>query len=266
MRQNETNETEGGNTKTPSIERRRWSITVNNYTIEEYETMRQYFEQNKVWVIGKEIGEEGTPHLQCYLEKKTRFSSLQKIGPRWHIEFCKGNKKQNIDYCTKDGDYIGNGIPKNVKQEILEQYKDIIWKPWQQEIIDICESKPDDRTIHWYYERKGNVGKSFLVRYLYNKYDCIIGNGKMADVLNNVNNIVNIECKEFKLLFLDIPRSSLGYINYGVIEKLKDKLVYSGKYEGGTINLIDNIHIICFANEKPNEDMMSIDRWNIKII
>ena len=52
-------------------------------------------------------------------------------------------------------------------------------------------------------------------------------------------------------------------MNYGVLEKLKDGLLYSGKYEGG-VCVLDNLHVICFANEAPLAGVVSSDRWDIK--
>ena len=70
------------------------------------------------------------------------------------------------------------------------------------------------------------------------------------------------EEKEFKIVLLDIPRSAEGYINYGVLEQLKNGLLYSGKYEGGKC-LFDDVHVVVFANFMPDRSQFSEDRWNI---
>ena len=61
---------------------------------------------------------------------------------------------------------------------------------------------------------------------------------------------------------LDIPRHQLDYVGYGALEQLKNGMIYSGKYEGGTC-LFDNPHVIVFANEPPKIEKMSLDRWKI---
>jgi hypothetical protein len=50
--------------------------------------------------------------------------------------------------------------PRNRPIDIEEPYG------WQTEIINLLKDKPDKRTIHWYWEDKGNVGKTTLCKYL----------------------------------------------------------------------------------------------------
>ena len=66
----------------------------------------------------------------------------------------------------------------------------------------------------------------------------------------------------FNTVILDIPRHNLEYINYGLLEKIKDGLIYSGKYEGRDC-IFDNVHLWVFANERPDTSKMSADRWNL---
>ena len=87
-------------------------FTLNNYTQDEYDFIvnSPLF---KYLIIGKEIGESGTPHLQGYgiLLKQIRFNSFKKQFPRFHIESRKGNHEQAAAYCKKDGDFIEIGNP-----------------------------------------------------------------------------------------------------------------------------------------------------------
>ena len=57
-------------------------------------------------VFQHEVGDNGTPHLQGYIEfgKRQRFSSVKKmIGGNCHLEAAKGKPEQNRTYCTKAG-------------------------------------------------------------------------------------------------------------------------------------------------------------------
>jgi len=91
---------------------RRIVFTKNNYSEEDY---RALWEEEKFSyiIIGKEVGESGTPHLQGYAE----FTKLSKFAPiaKKHKMFCelaRGTQEQAITYCKKDGDWAERGEPK----------------------------------------------------------------------------------------------------------------------------------------------------------
>jgi len=263
-----------GNTKTStpppasSDKSRGWCWTLNNYTEEEYESMKQWCATvPQQYVIGKECGKQGTPHLQGYVYKKEtlRFSALKKVCERAHWEKAKGNPKQNYEYCTKEGDYIAGGwedksLKVQIKNRLKSKYEGVVWKEWQKQVIEKIETVPDSRTINWVFDPVGNSGKSFLAKYLVLHHEVIIADGKKDNVFNQVLKRLNEDEKEFKIVILDIPRSSEGYMNYGVLEQLKNGLIYSGKYEGGTC-VFDDVHVFVFANFEPDKSQFSEDRW-----
>lgn len=82
-------------------------FTINNYDGTEVPLM-QAWSQPSYCVIGKEVGESGTPHLQGYVEFKAqvKFSTFKKKFPTAHIEPRHGTPSQAADYCKKDGDYF----------------------------------------------------------------------------------------------------------------------------------------------------------------
>jgi len=262
----------GGNTK-PQLDKnksRKWSFTLNNWTVEEYDTMAQAF-RAKGWlfVLGKEVGASGTPHIQGYVEHKNaiRFDALRKLIPRAHLEKSRGSTKDNFVYCTKDEAFETNIVLTEDYQEKLEKYKkelynDVSWKGWQQDILDLIETEPGRRTINWFWDKEGNTGKSFLTKYIHWKHNTIIVNGKQADVLNGIRLFIEEKQDSPKVVIVDIPRTNQDYVCYGTMEKIKDGLAYSGKYEGGTIDMLPT-HLIVFANFEPDTTKMSEDRWNI---
>lgn len=260
--------TGGGNTNSPPTKGRRWCFTLNNWTDTELEQMERYFGTcSEVFIIGKEIGEDKkTPHLQAYAEFKNpvAFTSLKKKLPRAHIEKARGNRDANFKYCSKEGCFLEKGMmPFRAKlaQRAMDRYDGVVWRAWQQQVIDIIESPPDDRTVHWFWETTGNVGKSFLAKYIVLKYGAIIADGKKNDVFHQVMMAIDSE-KEPRLIVLDIPRHNIEYVNYGVLEQLKNGLIYSGKYEGGQC-AFPSPHVIVFANTPPVTREMSLDRWHI---
>lgn len=82
-----------------------WCFTINNPT--EEDSLVSLTEAAQYVIAGKEVGEEGTPHLQGYCFFKTLKSlvQLKKLLPRAHLEMQKGTSEQAIEYCKKDGDY-----------------------------------------------------------------------------------------------------------------------------------------------------------------
>lgn len=88
-----------------------WCFTLNNPqeedSIEELKVAAQYL------ICAKEVGEEGTPHIQGYtfFKSKKSLAQLKKFLPRAHFEAQKGSFEQAIDYCKKDGDFVEFGIP-----------------------------------------------------------------------------------------------------------------------------------------------------------
>lgn len=253
-------------TPTRNTKNRSWVFTWNNYTNEDIEYLIKYFKEKDRYVFGEEIGNSGTPHLQGVVNFSSprTFNSVKKLFKNNHIEVCK-NWNASCKYCSKDGQTYTN-IKKlqSRRERLLAKYNNVIWKDWQQNIIDICETEPNDRTINWIWEEEGNKGKSFLAKYLVLKHDAIVCDGKKDNVFNQLRNWIDChkDNEDPKVIILDVPRYNLEYVNFGCLEQIKNGMVYSGKYEGG-LCLFESPHIIIFANAPPDEDKLSEDRWNI---
>lgn len=104
-----------------------YCLTINNYTLEQYESLKN--EKHDYIIIGKEVGESGTPHLQAYIYMKSMigFNGLKKRNPTAHIEKCKGTPLQNKTYCSKDGDFWEDGnLPIQGKRTDLEVAKTVL--------------------------------------------------------------------------------------------------------------------------------------------
>lgn len=83
----------------------KWCFTLNNYPEDWKEKVK--FDWMEYLIVGTEVGEGGTPHLQGYFECKPRkrMTALKKLfGKRNlvpHFEAAKGTAEQNKTYCTK---------------------------------------------------------------------------------------------------------------------------------------------------------------------
>lgn len=94
-----------------------WCFTLNNPTDDEialYEAIGTEGVYSSYFVYGKEVGENGTPHLQCYVALKKRCSLRQFkdiFGDRVHAEAKRGTPYQAATYCKKDGTFREFGVP-----------------------------------------------------------------------------------------------------------------------------------------------------------
>jgi len=256
----------GGNTKSPPSKQispsKRWCFTLNNYTEQEISSIVLICESEcKFGLIGKEVGESLTPHLQGYLEFITKVRPKGLFTSRIHWEKCRGNRVDNVTYCSKEDNLIwSKGLPRKVKIIPDEQLFN-----WEKEIIDIIKEEPNDRSIYWYWG-KGNVGKTSFCKYLTMKYGAICVGGKGADIRNAIVEYTKTNGDTPSLILINLPKSfNCDYISYEGVENVKDMYFYSGKYEGGMI-CGNNPHLIIFANEPPDESKLSPDRWIISKI
>lgn len=260
-----SNSSDGGNTKTPSISKKveqispsiRWCFTLNNWTKDDLVQISSICTKNcKIAVIGSEVGEQGTPHLQGYLEFKTKSRPKSVFTcDKIHWEKSKGNMDDNIRYCSKEGNVVfSKGCPKPIKV-ITELYA------WQKSIEDIILSEPDDRTIHWYWDFEGNIGKSQFIKYCVVKHKVLFcSGGKHSDLMNLVS---NQDMDATNCVMFDIPRANEGNVSYSALESMKNGLVCNTKYET-CVKVFNSPHIICFANFPPTDkEKLSADRWHI---
>lgn len=92
-----------------------WDFVLNNYTLEECESVKVILDEiSDAYVVGKEVGASGTPHLQgCIKLKKGNYKSylINKLGNRY--SFREGrNIKAMAEYCSKDEVWINKNVEK----------------------------------------------------------------------------------------------------------------------------------------------------------
>lgn len=113
---------------------RSWTFTVNNYTPETYEAIKAI--DCKYLVVGREIGDSGTPHLQGYIVFTSAAKLHQvkaKIPQNPHLEVAKGNSSQNFDYCTKeDEEFFEKGERPLTAKEKGDTEKKRYERAWEQ--------------------------------------------------------------------------------------------------------------------------------------
>lgn len=110
---------------------RKWCFTLNNYSEEEVETVKEI--DCRYMVFGKEEGECGTPHLQgfIYFNCVKRMPGLKKLIPRAHFEQARGSVDQNVEYCSKEGETFEKGdkpVSQKRKGELNTERYEATWE------------------------------------------------------------------------------------------------------------------------------------------
>jgi len=85
---------------------RNWICVINNWTQKDVDFLDQLEVKYKIYA--KEVGANGTPHLQCFMIfcNAVRLTALKKLHNTAHWEACKGTVSDNINYCKKGGLFI----------------------------------------------------------------------------------------------------------------------------------------------------------------
>ncbi|AXL65927.1 replication-associated protein [Tentweb spider associated circular virus 1] len=139
--------------------------------------------------------------------------------------------------------------------KIREEYTNATLRIYQARIDRMVKLPPDPRTIHWFYDERGNTGKSWMTNWLMLNHGAIcFSNGKSADIAYAYSGE--------RIVVFDFTRSMQDVLNYQVIEELKNGRIFSPKYES-CCKLFPRPHVICFANWLPDYGKMSADRWDI---
>ncbi|AFQ90124.1 replication protein [Mesta yellow vein mosaic alphasatellite] len=244
-------------------------------------------------------------HLQGFFQFKGRRSLLQakKVfdGYHPHLEVMRAPSAEIArDYCSKDesrvsgpwvfGTFVPMGSNKRKLTELLDNSDNEIEEPqkyrramamkmtkashqwalenpfpfelkeWQERLSVDLNSILDDRAIFWVYGPTGGEGKSQFAKYLgLNKNWLYLPGGK-------VNDMMYMYCKKPQCnLVIDYPRCNKDFINYAFLEMVKNRTVYSYKYEPvGFIDPTCNVHVVVMANFLPDYERISQDR--IKLI
>ena len=263
----------------------RWCVTLDGWDKAEFNALKAYFETDAVRcaVIAQESGKNKChPHWQIYFELEERVQNVRTVlkeilgHERAHIEAAKGTKAENVSYVYGVNKVYEGGFvryTKNVEEpklwqkarkNIVKFWDNFVPRPFQQEIIDMVQEEPDRRTIHWFWESKGQAGKTVLAEYLHIFHAAIITGGSSADMKHAISRWTEITNKEPRILIVDICRTD-NFRKDGAkaIESIKNGLFFDGKYESAMAHAFVKPHVLCFANEAPDKNLLSEDRWKI---
>ena len=289
---------------------KKWCFTLNNPTQGEKDLIAGVCDSEHVAyaVIGREVGDSGTPHLQGFVwfsDRKSMAQAKALISNRAHFEAAQGTPQQASDYCKKENDYDEYGaFPTQGSAGQWDAYKTWLLsrtsppteteiclefpslygryrtaclqmsrlltrvvpsvegtlRPWQEDLESLLESDPDDRTVLFRVDAEGGSGKTWFTKYWLSKHldeTQLLRVGKRDDLAHAID-----EHKRF--YFFDVPRGSMEHFQYAVLEQLKDRVVFSPKYDSTTKLLTHTPHVVVFCNEHPDLEALSSDRYSIE--
>lgn len=232
---------------------RGYCFTLNNWTKQEKDNIFENKKDVKYVVVGEEVGESGTPHLQgfIYFTNKKSFKQVKEhLGVRAHVERQKGSARQAIDYCKKDGVTTEWGIEpakpggdsmkeraKRNKRLLEDDMHDLVAEgvlaPNQIPVIKkarliLANEKPSytSETVRgiWFYGPPG-TGKTHAARHEYGSVFYIKPQNKWFDGYQGEKVIV--------LDDLDKQGACLGHY----LKIWADKWACTGEVKGGTVPL-----------------------------
>lgn len=130
---------------------------------------------------------------------------------------------------------------------------------WQERLHNDLQMEADDRSVRFIVDETGGMGKSYFCRWYLTKYPNItqvFSVGKRDDLAH----AIDISKKVF---LFNMPRGSMDMLQYGLIESMKDRIVFSPKYNSITKILLNKVHVVVFCNEAPDMTKMTEDRYLI---
>lgn len=262
MNENGSNGSGAGNTITARVAPSKyWCFTLHYDDVDPMDQLETVFKSFQIdYILGREIcPKTGRKHIQGYIESNDKIRPIEKLklSKEIHWEKRKGTKEQNITYCSKEGDFSTSW---KLKKKVLDPLEGRELYPWQKEVYEIISKKPDDRTIHWYYETDGKTGKSSFAKHLAMKRDAYYVTGKSADIKFALQK--QLVDKDIEIVIFDFTRSVEGFVSYQAIEEVKNGIFFSTKFESGMV-IFNPPHIICLANFEPEKHKLSLDRWHI---
>ncbi len=146
-----------GNTILPLKKARSWCFTINNHTVETWNSLTHLnlnFQIKKI-IFQEEKGENDTPHIQGVIQFKNQilFNTLKELYPTAHWEICR-TLKGSIKYCSKEETRAGKQFSYGIKDTEM-------WKPQltEEEWLNYCKEQH-------YEECKKNMDEDFCSSFM----------------------------------------------------------------------------------------------------
>lgn len=192
-------------------------------------------------------------------------AGLKAWNPRLHWEPSR-SIHNSVAYCTDPEKRAPQGRLWVEGFTVTSDPPAFVIKPtefyaWQTALIQELQGPPHPRRITWYLDELGGSGKTAISKYITTTLPgaLFFSGGSFRDI----SHAVIKSSFDPKVVVVNLPRSCEGKISYGALEAIKDGIIQSGKYEGGT-RIYAPPHLIVMANFMPDMKQLSLDRWEIR--
>ena len=286
----------------PSVRSTTWCFTL-NFDIEDgVPDLIDIFEGTCVRYACWQHEKASHDHLQGYVQMKVQMtmSAVKNVFDPYkpHLEKQRARKNSDArDYCLKEdtrvdgpwefGEFLIAGSNKGKQREqvcrsperMAEENPSVFrrvkarmsledhmkgmsclpenLKPWQILLEAQINKEPHDRNIIWVYGPKGGEGKSTFAKDLLRRGWFYTRGGTQDNVSYQYIDDVD------RHIVFDIPRDKKDYLQYSLIEMLKDGIIISNKYEPVTAVSKGPRHCVVMCNFLPDFEKISIDRVEV---
>lgn len=227
---------------------RAYCFTINNYTSSDHFAVDMLMKKAIYGIVGEEVGDKGTPHLQGYihLANPLSFNALKKFITRANIRVAGGDDSQNFTYCSKDGKYKewgqkseGQGKRNDIKEiadlirshqitleEIMFDYPDMYLKysrSFEKMFNAVQPHRTEKPEIHWRWGLAG-TGKT---RWVIQKH------GENNVYIKDGTSWWDGYLQQDVILIDDFDNN----IPYRTLLRILDRYRYQGQVKGGYVNI-----------------------------
>lgn len=247
-----------------------------------------------------EQGENGTPHLQGYIQTTQKTLAQMKVWlPGAHFEAAKGTPDQNIKYCTKeprlsdpvqDGEARGQGKRNDVKDfvtymraekrkasDILTDHPHAYDKyPRLMEMLRAEQHRPapmpEPAWREWQsdalrlLDEQNDRNILWVCDYAGNRGKSFLARylvqHRDAIAVNGTARDIACAYDYQPVVVVDLPRASRDEAPYGVLEDLKNGQLFSSKYQSRMIQF-SPCKVVVFANCPPNNNEWTPGRCTV---
>ena len=183
---------------------------------------------------------------------------MAEMAAKQGTEACKQAFGMDYYVCKQAVDKAANALRSDMQlKELQEKFENADLKPWQHVVLKMLELQGESKIL-FVVDTLGNQGKTWLALYI-----TLTKEGQSFDCTNK-KDVAYALNPEKKIFVFDITWATELKMSLQVLESIKNRIVFSGKYESGT-KIVANSKVVVMANSfhEGHEAQLSLDRFMI---